>query len=421
MVWSVCVSIHSRERGAVAVGRRLAGRGKGIDENEQSVLDECLDLQEDMGVSLPGAALPSNRSRSRRIAELVTLFSEAAAELESTQGPQSTCCGTSSSPTSTPPTQGQPSESGLNEQGLLECEEGGIVPVHGSSSSVSSEGDGDDGKYPYLEPDAWLEKIPDITGMQEHREQGQSLWGLGGGYSGGEEPSTAALAVRPCDEGGDDSPSSNATRTHPFVRLPVLEDGVLLRDFDVSAVALAHRRKYQPTTTILAALRELYMRPALDQSGYNTLMRSLEELVHSLLVRVRSRALFADTMWDLPTLGIHFLAFDFLVSAAQVLGNRMQLHLWWDRFVAAFALDMPPKPFRKHSRHCAAVQAILRQRLFAALQVYKMGRRLPLGDVVELKRLLLCSPYTHKRFKDDDWDPWRDDEELFLTSGLRRS
>ncbi|CDJ60074.1 hypothetical protein EMWEY_00059850, partial [Eimeria maxima] len=88
LIWSVCAAARFKEQPATAAQRRLSDRDLGMDDEEQSVLEECLALEADLGIIRPQAASPSDGDRSRRIAELVSLLSGAAAEYELKQGVQ---------------------------------------------------------------------------------------------------------------------------------------------------------------------------------------------------------------------------------------------------------------------------------------------------------------------------------------------
>ncbi|CDI85524.1 hypothetical protein, conserved [Eimeria praecox] len=417
MFWSVCSAAHSRERLTGAVRRRLSDQDGEIDDVEQSVLEGCLALEEHLGILPPGEHATPYDNRSRRVAELAFMFYEAAATHELMHGAHSASGEASSSTTFPCQFQGQPLESHPTGQGFLEQGHGVGASAHADSLPTPPEGNNGVEKTPALDPDGWLDIIPDISALYEHQAQQQVPRDAGSNDLRAGTPSTSACAVRRAAENGEDTPEDAATRDHPFVRLPVLANGVVPRHFDVSVVTYRGQRAARPLTRVLLSLRHLFRQPCLDQGGANRLVIALEELVYAALVGVRTRALVAPP--DLPMLGKYFLTFDFIVAGAQVLGPSMHLDIWWNLFAEHFDLTVALPPLHKHSRHCSTVQKILADRLLAALRIYKEGRRPPLKDVIELKRLLLCSPYTHRRFKQSLWDPWREDEELILAKEHR--
>ncbi|CDJ32510.1 uncharacterized protein EMH_0044460 [Eimeria mitis] len=421
VIWSVCTAAYNRERAPGAVRRRLAAGGEGADEVEDSILEGCLALEEDLGIPQTGTP-SSSGDRYSRIAQLVSTFSEVAATHQSIHGTYTTISEAPSRLNPLGQAQLQPLETPLRERGLLEQEEGAAyagwlpLPTHGDDCG---------GTIPALHPDAWLEGIPDILAAHETQEQGEASWEAGGGDAGSEAPSTEAAAVQlphgedtRTNEAAVQLPHGEDTRTnedegiknHPFVRLPVLEEGVVPRDFDETVAFPGHRRKFRQLNAIFKSLRVMFLQPTLNQDEANYLVNGLEDLVYSLMLRLRLRSAYANFALDLPTLGKYFLAFDFLVSGMHVLRESMHTDKWWDRFASGFVLEIRMPRLSRNSRHCSTVQRALVGRLLDAMRIYLKGIRPPLMEVLRLKRLLLCSPYTHRRFKEHHFDAWRDDE-----------
>ncbi|CDJ51675.1 hypothetical protein, conserved [Eimeria brunetti] len=308
------------------------------------------------------------------------------------------------------------------EQGFLERRFG-----EAAHSPSTSSGDGDvGGGQPALDPDAWLEGIADITEVQrqqQQRKQTESSSSESSGESRGGDGSTTLTASSPhtSEEERERAREDEEFKSHPFVRLPVLEEGLVVREFDVTVLS-GERRKYWPVVCILKTIRRLFLQPTLGQSDVNTLMTALEDLVYSSLANVKKNKLHPTSSLFLPSLGKYFIAFDYLVSARQILGPYLRAEEWWESFISCFDLDFPMYkyiPVNKHSRHTTAVRKILANRLLEVMQIYRRGRRPPLRTVIELKRLLLCSPYTHKRFLEGKWDEWREDEEEPFARGHR--
>ncbi|CDJ33092.1 uncharacterized protein EMH_0079990 [Eimeria mitis] len=106
-------------------------------------------------------------------------------------------------------------------------------------------------------------------------------------------------------------------------------------------------------------------------------------------------------------LGMRFLLMDAVVSAFIVLGQKPDEKLW-----KSFTDAINHKPPLGHfygmlgGRETWASQAL---QLSRAIETLKTGKRPKAADLVHLKRMLICSPSSHPRFKKPDFNPWRQD------------
>ncbi|CDJ59452.1 hypothetical protein EMWEY_00022220 [Eimeria maxima] len=393
---AICRALLTRDRLSGATYRRLAGGGGGIDEQERYIIEGCLDLESDMGLLEQRATSRSTTDASHRLTELVSMLSEAAAAKESVKERRRRGG------------EAHSREQLLGDQSGSEHEGGGQVGLH-TSSMQAFEGRGEfTGRVAApLDPDSWIEAIPSIQSQPEDEERRE-------GFLFTNDEGEPELAVA--------SPSSKAAhtgilknmlvaakiRTHPYVRLPVLERGVTPRYVRASSLFEKRIRRYSPHA-YLCTMRKLFAKQALNQKDVHALVKAVEELVNLAWLRSHRGPRGPSPIHIVESLGSYFMVFDSLVCAAEILGEHMQLHLWWEKFAANFDVNplLPaPGPTRKE---VAKFHKYLVKRLVAALEIYKRGERPPLPEVIALKTLLFCSPQGRHQFKNPKWDPWRDD------------
>ncbi|CDI87824.1 hypothetical protein EPH_0062500 [Eimeria praecox] len=167
--------------------------------------------------------------------------------------------------------------------------------------------------------------------------------------------------------------------------------------------------------THLLRLRRLFAQKVLRQVDLDMLQDEIEDLVAVYWLRNQRVTKVKAPIRVVEALGTYFMAFDYIVCAIQLLGDYMQLPLWWEKFAESFNphLRLPdPGPLRVR---ISMFYTDLSRRLVAALDIYKGGKRPPLREVVALKKMLFCSPLGRHRLKDRKWNPWREDGECFCS------
>ncbi|CDI85518.1 hypothetical protein, conserved [Eimeria praecox] len=257
-----------------------------------------------------------------------------------------------------------------------------------------------------FDEDAWLEQIPDIVS----------------GQGGGGEAPLGPYVISDSPEGSvstssaDISPPSDADamqdddfdiNTHPFVRLPVLEDGVVIRHMEVKDLFKPFRGKVQPYF-YLSTLRALFAKSVLDQDDVNKLVNAVEGLIGAAWHQAQRRFRKTRPLYAAEALGKNFLALDAIICAIQLLGDTMSVSTWWDEFISAFNCDpsiyLPPLV-----RQISVSNRRLIRRLLNVLEIYKKGERPSAEEVYEIKKKLFCSEDAPLHFKDFKWTPWRKD------------
>ncbi|KAL8424942.1 hypothetical protein Efla_007583 [Eimeria flavescens] len=108
------------------------------------------------------------------------------------------------------------------------------------------------------------------------------------------------------------------------------------------------------------------------------------------------------------------LIFDSLVSAGQLLGERMVMDAWWPAFTDMFQTDFP-HALRERNVGRSAAMNIRRIRLFCeALNIYKTRARPEPSFIIEVKRMILDKEHAQHPFTRPAFDGWRHDDQLFL-------
>ncbi|KAL8439015.1 hypothetical protein Efla_002424 [Eimeria flavescens] len=159
---------------------------------------------------------------------------------------------------------------------------------------------------------------------------------------------------------------------HPFIRLPIVPLEAIVRDFDPHRFQPMFGRAGQQM--LLCRIRERLLKPELDAAEFQQLILLTEKLL---------------------------------------LGPRMAASRWWDQFVNSLPTDYTPTRPRADATIMTKTNHKLVWRLLAAIKTFKTGVRPDLKEVLKVKRMLLCSPYSILHFKGHRFDPWRKDDADF--------
>ncbi|KAL8439009.1 hypothetical protein Efla_002418 [Eimeria flavescens] len=229
-----------------------------------------------------------------------------------------------------------------------------------------------------------------------------------------DEPSSAYRAATAA-QATDPSPSIpkelRNQSMHPFVRLPIVRPEAILRDFNPQWSKPIFGRIGQQM--LLSRIRERLLKPELDAAEVEQLMLETEKLVRITSARARQGAAPQNPWLRIRHLGNLFLILDAVVSVREVLGPRMAASRWWENFVNSFPTDYEPTKARAGENIMMRTNHKLVSRLLAAIKIYKTGVRPHSFEVLKLKRMLLCSPYSINWFKHHRFDAWRKDDAKF--------
>ncbi|CDJ36270.1 uncharacterized protein EMH_0073550 [Eimeria mitis] len=307
--------------------------------------------------------------------------------------------------------------------------------------------------YMALDPDSWVDVIPAVDVSLEGRRESQTspLQGISldqaapcssAAYeaSAGEaegaragqsslEPSAAgagkALATAPGAHGASEissatgAPAATAVfnpewiRTHPYVNLPVLQEGVVPPLIPLSP---SNFRVTKGTSVrkALAVFRRMFLSQTLSQADAVVLAEDVYRLAIASAVRARAAKRMRRALHGAANIGQQFLALDAIVSAMHVLGQSPSSCTWWEAFVQCFDTSYRyPEPARRAKRDSTTLNINLANRMLAAMSIYKTGNRPELEEIIHLKRILFFSPYAPLIFKDIWWGTWRSDHLRF--------
>ncbi|CDI84765.1 hypothetical protein EPH_0059140 [Eimeria praecox] len=393
---SICRALRSRDQGSGATRRRLAEGGDGMDEDEASIVEGCLELEEEMGILGERAVSISEGDSSSRIAELVSMLSAAAKESVMQGGLGADL---------------QLHEQNLEGQSSLESrgDEQASVPAPSLPASVGRRGPSSG--ISALDPDSWMDEIPSINLYPEVQESDMPA-GDAGELPSTEEASASHASNSERPMGLRDLLRSTDIQRHPYAHLPVLEEGVVPRNARASTILSRRTRLGRPYSHLLK-LRALYAKETLNQKDADLLVKEVELLVASYLAKRKIERRREYPVLAVDAFGYYVMILDSVVCAIQLLGARMQAHLWWDTFTESFNMNFSLPAPGSRGKELTNFHIDLARRLRAAIKIYKRGVRPPLLEVIALKRLLFCSPFGRHRLKHPKWDPWRKDGGCF--------
>ncbi|CDI87859.1 hypothetical protein EPH_0065150 [Eimeria praecox] len=392
---SICRALRSRDQGSGATRRRLAEGGDGMDEDEASIVEGCLELEEEMGVLGERAISTSEGDSSGRIAELEAMLSVAAKE--SMQGGLGADL----------QLQGQNLEGQISFESRYD--ERASVPAPSSPASVALRGPS--GAIPALDPDSWINAVPSIGLPPGEQESDMPVGDTGEESSSWQLPIPYAPSYATNRErtgGLIELVDCSGIQQHPYVHLPVWEKGVVPRDVRVSRL-FDERRRRLSSYVYLLTLRKLYAQETLNQKDADLLVNAVERLVTTSWLGSRREPKGPLPLFIVEVLGDYIITFDAIVCAIQLLGEHMQLPLWWDKYIESFDTEYILYAHEPRGGKKARFHRHLAERFMAALNIYKQGLRPHLQEVIALKKLLFCTSFGAHRYKHPRWDPWRKD------------
>ncbi|KAL8443903.1 hypothetical protein Emed_006498 [Eimeria media] len=386
--------------------RRLAeGFEKEItsDEELDAILNQCLELEAEHGEPHPDPDSDSAEPAAKK-AKLVALLEEAAVIFE-LLGPETTPAdgglSTSSSWTHATEPEGLSSTHPSRTQSASETTLAHFNPsLHaGPTEDVSLPGLDVD---PNLDPEGYLEQIPLLT-EEEGEEERETDEGLTVLHAEGEQEQQPATSSGTQQLGFED---------HPFFRLPQVLPHAIRRKFEMIE---EYRLGYSGSSCflMLQKMHELFLKPVLDPDDVEELLCASESLARYAHTHVhRDRLVRVKPVRVIRQLGLHFIILDSLVCARQLLGSYMIPEEWWDPLMSSFSTDYALQLYSR-AKPITKFNYDLITRLRAAVELLKTGVRPEAEEIVNLKKMLFCSPYSAARFKETHWDLWRQDAEMY--------
>ncbi|CDI83385.1 hypothetical protein EAH_00037270 [Eimeria acervulina] len=400
-VVTLCLAWHKGKHVSGITRRRLSEQGDNVDE-EQSILEACVDMEVEMGFMGQGATSQWPTGPTHGVEGIASMLEAAANEFEELQWAFPPWAGAADPHSTLDLVQEYIEQQQMGFQSAfqtfdndaasgLTAQPSAPLPFHDPLDEAGAS----------LDPQAWLGEIPPITSGPDY-QQNTELAPSVTAEPDDEGPSTSILTqllLRGPNHGPPD------IREHPHVRVPVLEEGVVPRSFDATNLFQSKRKKTQ-TYPYLLYLRQLYTQTTLNQEDVDTLVTALEGLAGAAWWQAKKTPRINRPVVAAEAFGNYMLVFDAIVSASQILGDAMNLSLWWEQFISGF-IEFPPFP--PVSQRSGGIYRKLATLLADAMTVYKKGCRPPLEDVIKLKTMIFRLPDAPGDFKGRRWDPWRED------------
>ncbi|CDJ48994.1 hypothetical protein, conserved [Eimeria brunetti] len=200
---------------------------------------------------------------------------------------------------------------------------------------------------------------------------------------------------------------------HPFVRLPMVDPRVVQRLFRPE-FALSLNMNIPSPMDSYTTMRRLFAKPSLTARDVETLMLEAENLANYARDKLTRPCVSSKSSYIFRKLSSIFMAFDYLVSTIQLLGEKMLAGLWWNEFASMFQTEF-------HFAGAASMKRTRRltdlvNRLSVALSIYKRGCRPPAGEIIELKRMILTQQCKGNQLSNPLWALWLEDDSKFRRS-----
>lgn len=401
---SVCNTWHRRKHVSGVTDRRLSDDGYGVGPDELSIIEDCLELESELGLLQQRATLQLDTDPASRVEGLVSVLHAAAAEHESRRLTSPALDGTPVSHVLPAPVQESTDEPMLRPHSVLPPDYNQVAGAQTAPPIASPTRHGRRGADQALAPEAWLDNIPEIINKSQGQEEAP-LAPSAAGETDSRESADSVVAMQP----PRDSRNMPDIWSHPHVRYPVLDNDVVIRRISVDSIFISDRAKMAPHFFLLG-IKKLFDLKVLDQQAVNTLMSLVEGLIGSVWHYAQRRHRSNRPVFVAEVVAVYFLAFDAIVCTIQLLGDSMDVSSWWKKFIAVFNLDASAL-LPSISNRVSVVNRRLVRRLVDAIHIYKTGMRPPPGDVIALKNSIFCSPVAPSVFKDRKWDPWRENTE----------
>ncbi|CDJ31235.1 uncharacterized protein EMH_0065200 [Eimeria mitis] len=154
--------------------------------------------------------------------------------------------------------------------------------------------------------------------------------------------------------------------------------------------------------------------PSLDAHEVEELMNAAELLANYAAHRLAMPCSRCTASYLLVKLSSLLMAFDYLVCAAELLGEKMNTGKWWPEFVQLFRTDYRLSEIG--GTRVGRMRKRLVNRLSAALAIYKQGKRPAPKEIIELKRVGLTQVSKDSHMSHRLWQLWIQDDKDFTYS-----
>ncbi|KAL8437703.1 hypothetical protein ACSSS7_000728 [Eimeria intestinalis] len=221
------------------------------------------------------------------------------------------------------------------------------------------------------------------------------------------EPSSASKQASPSVSASRPSLAEPRFSTHPYVRLPTVQPGVVVRAFLPSRMRCLKSVRRSPLA-LLRRVRELLLQKEIGKDEAEELVALGELIANHLLIRMSFDISEKKPFDAARCLARRFMAFSALASISKALNQGWQNERWWLELATEVPTHYPQKNLDLPGVY--PFHADLVRDMMYALQAYKAGRYPPDPLVVSIKRRLF-SPERRRCFLGEAcWAPWADDD-----------
>ncbi|CDJ54083.1 hypothetical protein EBH_0020700 [Eimeria brunetti] len=196
-----------------------------------------------------------------------------------------------------------------------------------------------------------------------------------------------------------------ALKRHPFYRLPGADFSGNIMPFSYARAARYTTRSHFPE--VLASVRELLIKQQLRPNEIQSLILLAEQLVKAVCNMGKFSHNFLAPHRVREPAARRFLIADALWGISEVVGPLMRKDDWWNEVMDRLLL-IPPMSITMRKMESDGSDMVIR--IIAALRVYQGGRRPPPREVIELKRMIFCSPKSPYMFRSPAFDKFREDD-----------
>ncbi|CDJ64001.1 hypothetical protein, conserved [Eimeria necatrix] len=207
------------------------------------------------------------------------------------------------------------------------------------------------------------------------------------------------------------SESERISPHHPFCNLPRVSRAGLRSRANFEA-AMENHTGGTSSMHLVHEAHALLTKVILSPMELDHLIHLTERLVANTIVYQCHPIPWRGPAKIVKQLGIRFLIFETVISTLMILGQKPEGD-WWNKLTSPVhdrAYNLPVAPTRRHE----TFNVSLIKDLASALTTLKSGKLPDNQERVDLKRRLLCSPYSHPFFKSALFDVWRAEDENFF-------
>lgn len=187
---------------------------------------------------------------------------------------------------------------------------------------------------------------------------------------------------------------------HPFARLPKLQAGVAVRNFDPQRAA-SNETAGEKALPILSRMQVLLSQETLDAKDAAMLLDLVEQTVAHCMYYQRADVSLSKHYFAAETLAMRFLLLEAATAGLQVLGQKAPDYTWRQLAQAMPHEYVSGKPTKRLTFMEAA------RKLSKAVERLKTGVRPSDDEIVQMKMMIFCDEPKMQRYQAPAFAAWR--------------